>query len=138
MAFELNLTHMSISDLLEKAAEKNELIYVRERQRCLGKTASLIQFARENNCPILMNRNVAFDYQYMHPDIEFIAYYDGKELDGLENVVCDEGIPLDVVRDLHSKGCLLTGFVRRDNIPYTYSLGEALREVLYKSSWFYS
>nr|WGD93651.1 hypothetical protein P5629_08520 [Bacillus subtilis] len=63
---------------------------------------------------------------------------DGKRLDGLENVVCDEGIPFDVVKDLHSKGCLLTGFVRRDNAPYTYSLEEALREVLYKSSWFYS
>ncbi len=50
---ELNLSYMSISDLLEKAAEKNELIYVRERQRCLGKTTALIQFARENNSPIL-------------------------------------------------------------------------------------
>ncbi|MCY7832304.1 hypothetical protein MOD54_12400 [Bacillus spizizenii] len=135
---ELNLSYMSISDLLEKSAEKNELIYVRERQRCLGKTASLIQFARKNNCPILMNRNVASHFQYIHPDLEFIAYYDGKRLDGLENVVCDEGIPFDVVKDLHSKGCLLTGFVRRDNVPYTYSLEEVLREVLYKSSWFYS
>ncbi|MEC1800563.1 hypothetical protein P9E03_16080 [Bacillus mojavensis] len=135
---ELNLSHMSISELLEKAAEKNELIYVRERQRCLGKTSSLIQFARENNCPVLMNRNVASDYQFNHPDLEIIAYYDGKELDDLENAVCDEGIPLEVIKGLHSKGRLLTGFVRRDNVPYTYSLEEALREVLYKSSWFYS
>ncbi|QAW18051.1 hypothetical protein [Bacillus subtilis] len=110
---ELNLSYMSISDLLEKAAEKNELIYVRERQRCLGKTTALIQFARENNSPILTNRAMANHYKELHPDLTFIGYWKGIELSAYENLVCDELVPFEVAKELHESGHLLTGFVRK-------------------------
>ncbi|WP_424163335.1 hypothetical protein ACPA1T_09510 [Bacillus amyloliquefaciens] len=110
MAFELNLSCMSISELLEKAAENNEIIDVRSSQRRLGKTTSLIQFARENNCTILMNR-IAYDYQKKNPDVRIISYTDEVALDGLTNIVCDEGVPLDIIKGLQRLGKLLTGFV---------------------------
>ncbi|WP_141243808.1 hypothetical protein [Bacillus sp. 7705b] len=105
---------MSISDLLEKSAESNEIIYTRSNQRLLGKTTALIQFARENNSPILMHDSrIAKDYQELHPDLTFISYENEIALDGLTNVVCDEGVPLCVVERLHGLGQLLTGFVRK-------------------------
>ncbi|MCY8517926.1 hypothetical protein [Bacillus atrophaeus] len=113
MGFDLNLAHMSISELLEKAAENNEIIYVRSRQRCIGKTTSLIQFARENNCSVLMNR-IAYDYQKRNPDVRIISYTDEVALDGLTNIVCDESVPFGVVKRLRQLGQLLTGFVLKD------------------------
>ncbi|KIO60029.1 hypothetical protein B4143_2758 [Bacillus subtilis] len=111
---ELNLSYMSISELLEKAAENNEIIYTRSNQRLLGKTTALIQFARENNSPILMHDSrVAKDYQELHPDLTFISYENEIAIDGLTNVVCDEGVPLCVVERLHGLGQLLTGFARK-------------------------
>ncbi|WP_250634667.1 hypothetical protein [Bacillus subtilis] len=111
---ELNLSYMSISELLEKGAENNEIIYTRSNQRLLGKTTALIQFARENNSPILMHDSrIAKDYQELHPDLTFISYENEIALDGLTNVVCDEGVPLCVVERLHGLGQLLTGFVRK-------------------------
>lgn len=107
---ELNLSYMSISELLEKAAENNEIIYTRWNQRRLGKTTALIQFARENNSPILMLPDVARIYQEEHPDLTFIDYKDEIALDGLTNVVCDEGVPLEIIERLHGLGQLLTGF----------------------------
>ncbi|MEK5100370.1 hypothetical protein [Bacillus sp. FSL W8-0848] len=109
--FELNLAHTSILELLEKAAEKNELIYVRARQRRVGKTTALLEFARKNNYPVLAKREVARSYQRRYPDLNIIGYVDGSELDGLYNVVCDEGIPKDAVKRLHKRGILLTGFI---------------------------
>ncbi|KRT90678.1 hypothetical protein, partial [Bacillus glycinifermentans] len=123
MSFELNLAHMSISDLLEKAAEKNEFIFVRQGQRRLGKTTALLEFARKNNYPVLTKREVARCYQVEHPDLNIIGYVDGSEVDGLYNVVCDEGIPKDAVKRLHKLGVLLTGFVREE--PDSFS---AVRE----------
>ncbi|MEC0670453.1 hypothetical protein P8875_09810 [Bacillus haynesii] len=114
MSFELNLAHMSISDLLEKAAEKNEFIFVRQGQRRLGKTTALLEFARKNNYPVLTRREIARCYQLEHPDLNIIGYVDGSEVDGLYNVVCDEGLPVDVVKRLHKLGVLLTGFVREE------------------------
>lgn len=111
---ELNLSFISISELLEKAAESNEIIYTRSNQRLLGKTTALIQFARENNSPVLMHDpRIAKDYQELHPDLTFICYENEIALDGLTNVVCDEGVPLSVVERLHGLGQLLTGFVRK-------------------------
>ncbi|WP_456270488.1 hypothetical protein M1E15_07670 [Bacillus sp. JZ76] len=111
---DLNLSYMSISDLLEKAAESNEIIYTRSNQRLLGKTSALIQFARKNNSPVLMHDpRIAKDYQELHPDLTFISYENEIALDGLTNVVCDEGVPLSVVERLHGLGQLLTGFVRK-------------------------
>ncbi|MEJ9332705.1 hypothetical protein [Bacillus licheniformis] len=115
MSFELNLAHMSILELLEKAAEKNELIYVRARQRCVGKTTALLEFARKNNYPVLTKREIARCYQVEHPDLNIIGYVDGSELDGLYNVVCDEGVPRDAIKRLYKLGILLTGFVRVDD-----------------------
>ncbi|MFY0756261.1 hypothetical protein MHH84_03295 [Bacillus sp. FSL K6-1109] len=112
--FELNLAHTSILELLEKAAEKNELIYVRARQRCIGKTTALLEFARKNNYPVLTKREIARCYQVEHPDLNIIGYVDGSEVDGLYNVVCDEGVPKDAVKRLHKLGVLLTGFVREE------------------------
>ncbi|CAI8828018.1 hypothetical protein [Bacillus sp. IT-13CA1] len=112
--FGLNLAHTSILELLEKAAEKNELIYVRARQRCVGKTTALLEFARKNNYPVLTKREIARCYQVEHPDLNIIGYVDGSEVDGLYNVVCDEGIPKDAVKRLHKLGVLLTGFVREE------------------------
>jgi len=112
MSFELNLAHISISDLLEKAAEKNELIFVRQGQRRLGKTTSLIEFARKNNCPVLTRKEMARCYQLEHPDLNIIGYVDGSEVDGLHNVVFDEGVPRAAVKRLYELGILLTGFVR--------------------------
>ncbi|MCY9152539.1 hypothetical protein [Bacillus haynesii] len=114
MSFELNLAHMSISDLLEKAAEKNELIFVRSQQRCLGKTTALIEFARKNNYPVLTRKEIARCYQLEHPDLNIIGYVDGSEVDGLRNVVFDEGVPRDAVKRLYKLGILLTGFVHVD------------------------
>ncbi|WP_340033609.1 hypothetical protein MHB78_04315 [Bacillus sp. FSL K6-0138] len=121
--FGLNLAHTSILELLEKAAEKNELIYVRARQRCVGKTTALLEFARKNNYPVLTKREIARCYQVEHPDLNIIGYVDGSEVDGLYNVVCDEGIPKDAVKRLHKLGVLLTGFVREE--PDSFS---AVRE----------
>ncbi|MEC5235511.1 hypothetical protein P9C88_20955 [Bacillus licheniformis] len=114
MSFELNLAHMSISDLLEKAAEKNELIFVRSQQRRLGKTTALLEFARKNNYPVLTRKEVASFYQLEHPDLNIIGYVDGSEVDGLYNVVFDEGVPRDAVKRLYKLGILLTGFVHVD------------------------
>lgn len=114
MSFELNLAHMSISDLLEKAADKNELIFVRAQQRRLGKTTALLEFARKNNYPVLTRKEVASFYQLEHPDLNIIGYVDGSEVDGLYNVVFDEGVPRDAVKRLYKFGILLTGFVRVD------------------------
>ncbi|UZN54088.1 hypothetical protein [Bacillus paralicheniformis] len=114
MSFELNLAHMSISDLLEKAAEKNELIYIRPGQKKIGKTSALIQFARENHYPILMNEIAALDYQRIHPDLNIIGYVDGSELDGLNNVICEEGIPFDAVKRLYRLGHIITGFISKE------------------------
>lgn len=115
MSFELNLAHTSILELLEKAAEKNELIYVRARQRCVGKTTALLEFARNNNYPVLTRREIARCYQLEHPDLNIIGYVDGSEVDGLYNVVCDEGVPRDAIKRLYKLGILLTGFVRVDD-----------------------
>lgn len=120
MSFDLNLAHMSISELLEKAAEKNEIIYTRRNQRRLGKTTALIRFARENNSPILMIPDVAHTYQKEHPDLTFIDYKDEIALDGLTNVVCDEGVPLKVIERLHGLGQLLTGFAIEDEMVPVY------------------
>ncbi|MCO4849955.1 hypothetical protein [Bacillus vallismortis] len=117
---ELNLSYMSISELLEKAAEKNEIIYTRRNQRRLGKTTALIQFARENNSPILMIPDVAHTYQKEHPDLTFIDYKDEIALDGLTNIVCDEGVPLKVIERLHGLGQLLTGFVIENEMVPVY------------------
>ncbi|MED1817341.1 MULTISPECIES: hypothetical protein [Bacillus] len=131
MSFELNLAHTSILELLEKAAEKNELIYVRARQRCVGKTTALLEFARNNNYPVLTRREIARCYQLEHPDLNIIGYVDGSEVDGLYNVVCDEGIPKDAVKRLHKLGVLLTGFVREE--PDSLSaIREAVNYVGYK------
>ncbi|WP_434174065.1 hypothetical protein [Bacillus paralicheniformis] len=131
MSFELNLAHTSILELLEKAAEKNELIYVRARQRCVGKTTALLEFARKNNYPVLTKREIARCYQVEHPDLNIIGYVDGSEVDGLYNVVCDEGIPKDAVKRLHKLGVLLTGFVREE--PDSLSaIREAVNYVGYK------
>ncbi|MFJ9275507.1 hypothetical protein DZB72_21170 [Bacillus sp. MT] len=108
---ELNLSYMSISELLEKAAENNEIIYTRSNQRLLGKTTALIQFARENNSPILTNRAMANHYKGLHPDLTFIGYWKGIELSAYENLVCDELVPFEVAKELHESGHLLTGFV---------------------------
>ncbi|PAD57566.1 hypothetical protein [Bacillus sonorensis] len=116
MSFELNLAHMSISDLLEKAAEKKELIYIQPEQKKIGKTSALIQFARENHCPILMNEIAALDYQRIHPDLNIIGYVDGSELDGLNNVICDEGIPFDAVKRLYRLGHIITGFISKETL----------------------
>jgi len=115
MSFEMNLAHISISDLLEKAAEKNEFIFVRSQQRRLGKTTALLEFARKNNYPVLTKREVARCYQLEHPDLNIIGYVDGSEVDGLYNVVFDEGVPRDAVKRLYKLGILLTGFVRVDD-----------------------
>ncbi|EFV70114.1 hypothetical protein HMPREF1012_03860 [Bacillus sp. BT1B_CT2] len=129
--FELNLAHTSILELLEKAAEKNELIYVRARQRCIGKTTALLEFARKNNYPVLTKREIARCYQIEHPDLNIIGYVDGSEVDGLYNVVCDEVIPKDAVKRLHKLGVLLTGFVREE--PDSLSaIREAVNYVGYK------
>ncbi|MGL3988105.1 hypothetical protein ACSHMG_17545 [Bacillus [licheniformis] CMCC 63516] len=129
--FGLNLAHTSILELLEKAAEKNELIYVRARQRCVGKTTALLEFARKNNYPVLTKREIARCYQVEHPDLNIIGYVDGSEVDGLYNVVCDEGIPKDAVKRLHKLGVLLTGFVREE--PDSLSaIREAVNYVGYK------
>ncbi|MCA0106553.1 hypothetical protein [Bacillus subtilis] len=117
---ELNLSYMSISELLEKAAENNEIIYTRSNQRLLGKTTALIQFARENNSPILMIPDVAHTFQKEHPDLTFIDYKDEIALDGLTNVVCDEGVPLKVIERLHGLGQLLTGFAIDDEMVPVY------------------
>ncbi|MCY8051749.1 hypothetical protein MOB99_15380 [Bacillus spizizenii] len=117
---ELNLSYMSISDLLEKAAEKNEIIYTRRNQRRLGKTTALIRFARENNSPILMIPDMAHTYQKEHPDLTFIDYKDEIALDGLTNVVCDEGVPLKVIERLHGLGQLLTGFAIEEEMVPVY------------------
>ncbi|MDE1424937.1 hypothetical protein [Bacillus licheniformis] len=131
MSFELNLAHTSILELLEKAAEKNELIYVRARQRCVGKTTALLEFARKNNYSVLTKREIARCYQIEHPDLNIIGYVDGSEVDGLYNVVCDEGIPKDAVKRLHKLGVLLTGFVREE--PDSLSaIREAVNYVGYK------
>ncbi|MGG4126582.1 hypothetical protein ABEV79_24420, partial [Bacillus licheniformis] len=131
MSFELNLAHTSILELLEKAAEKNELIYVRARQRCVGKTTALLEFARKNNYPVLTKREIARCYQIEHPDLNIIGYVDGSEVDGLYNVVCDEVIPKDAVKRLHKLGVLLTGFVREE--PDSLSaIREAVNYVGYK------
>ncbi|MCY8505085.1 hypothetical protein [Bacillus atrophaeus] len=112
MGYELNLSHMSISDLLEKAAESNEVIHVKPgQQRGIGKTPALIDFARKNKAPVLMNRAMADHYKKIHPDLTFIGYWDGKDLSEYENIVCDELIPLEVAEELHKDGKLLTGFV---------------------------
>ncbi|MCY9242076.1 hypothetical protein MOE55_10165 [Bacillus spizizenii] len=117
---ELNLSYMNISELLEKAAENNEIIYTRRNQRRLGKTTALIRFARENNSPILMIPDVVHTYQKEHPDLTFIGYKDEIALDGLTNVVCDEGVPLKVIERLHGLGQLLTGFVIEDELVPVY------------------
>ncbi|MED1742217.1 hypothetical protein P4U97_22440 [Bacillus swezeyi] len=117
--FELNLAHASILELLEKAAEKNELIHVRARQRRVGKTSALIQFARENNYTILTKKTMERSYQQRHPDLNIIGYVDGSELDGLSNVVCDEGIPKDAVKRLHKLGILLTGYILENDYDNT-------------------
>ncbi|MDE1385591.1 hypothetical protein PVN32_16235 [Bacillus paralicheniformis] len=117
--FELNLAHTSILELLEKAAEKNELIHVRARQRRVGKTSALIQFARENNYTILTKKTMERSYQQRHPDLNIIGYVDGSELDGLSNVVCDEGIPKDAVKRLHKLGVLLTGYILENDYDNT-------------------
>ncbi|MCY8243538.1 hypothetical protein MOC08_20490 [Bacillus haynesii] len=117
--FELNLAHTSILELLEKAAEKNELIHVRARQRRVGKTSALIQFARENNYTILTKKIMERSYQQRHPDLNIIGYVDGSELDGLSNVVCDEGIPKDAVKRLHKLGILLTGYILENDYDNT-------------------
>lgn len=114
MSFDLNLAHMSISELLEKAAEKNELIYIWPKQKMIGKTSALIQYARENHCPVLMNKLNAINNQRLHPDIEFIPYEDGSELDGYDNVVCDDDVPFDAVKRLHGLGHILTGFISKE------------------------
>ncbi|MES9688848.1 hypothetical protein ABWK31_15365, partial [Bacillus sp. JJ353] len=71
----------------------------------------LLEFARKNNYPVLAKREVARSYQRRYPDLNIIGYVDGSELDGLYNVVCDEGIPKDAVKRLHKRGILLTGFI---------------------------
>ncbi|MCY8242174.1 hypothetical protein MOC08_13400 [Bacillus haynesii] len=116
MSFELNLAHMSISDLLEKAAEKNEFIFVRQGQRRLGKTTALLEFARKNNYPVLTRREIARCYQQEHPDLNIIGYVDGSEVDGLYNVVCDEGIPFDAVKRLNRLGHIITGFISEETL----------------------
>ncbi|ASB90844.1 MULTISPECIES: hypothetical protein [Bacillus] len=131
MSFELNLAHMSISDLLEKAAEKNEFIFVRQGQRRLGKTTALMEFARENGYPVLVNKAIVKIFHRKYPDVNIIGYVDGSEVDGLYNVVCDEGLPVDVVKRLHKLGVLLTGFVREE--PDSLSaIREAVNYVGYK------
>ncbi|MBL3648228.1 hypothetical protein [Bacillus sp. RHFS10] len=108
---ELNLSYMSISELLEKAAESNEIIYTRSNQRLLGKTTALIQFARKNKAPILTNKAMVNHYKGLHPDLTFIGYWEGIKLSAYENLVCDELVPYEVAKELHESGQLLTGFV---------------------------
>ncbi|MEC0543587.1 hypothetical protein, partial [Bacillus glycinifermentans] len=91
-----------------------EFIFVRQGQRRLGKTTALMEFARENGYPVLTKREIARCYQVEHPDLNIIGYVDGSEVDGLYNVVCDEGVPKDAVKRLHKLGVLLTGFVREE------------------------
>ncbi|MEC0497398.1 hypothetical protein P8820_24250, partial [Bacillus glycinifermentans] len=68
----------------------------------------------ENGYPVLTKREIARCYQVEHPDLNIIGYVDGSEVDGLYNVVCDEGVPKDAVKRLHKLGVLLTGFVREE------------------------
>lgn len=113
--FELNLAHASILELLEKAAEKNEFIFVRQGQRRLGKTTALMEFARENGYPVLVNKAIVKIFHRKYPDVNIIGYVDGSEVDGLYNVVFDEGVPRDAIKRLYKLGILLTGFVRVDD-----------------------
>ncbi|MDS9998627.1 hypothetical protein [Bacillus atrophaeus] len=133
MAFDLNLAYMSISDLLEKAAEKNELIYILPEQKKIGKTSALIQYARDNHCRVLMDKLAAIHNQRIHPDIEFIPYEDGSELDGYENVVCDEGVPFDAVKRLHELGHILTGFISKETLYVNADKNKQKKELRFLS-----
>ncbi|MCY8807544.1 hypothetical protein MOE15_03200 [Bacillus atrophaeus] len=134
MAFDLNLAYMSISDLLEKAAEKNELIYILPEQKKIGKTSALIQYARDNHCRVLMDKLAAIHNQRIHPDIEFIPYEDGSELDGYENVVCDEGVPFDAVKRLHELGHILTGFISKETLYVNADKNKQKKELQFLSA----
>ncbi|MFE1562958.1 hypothetical protein [Bacillus velezensis] len=112
MAFELNLAHMSISDLLEKAVESNEVIYTRANQRRLGKTKALMSYAEINQLPVIVPERLKRDYLKRYPKVRILGDAEVTYIDALPLILlCDEGVPKRTIEELKTRGHGVSGFL---------------------------
>ncbi|NRF01177.1 oxidoreductase [Bacillus subtilis] len=110
MMLELNLANASIMDTLEEAALSRELIRVRSRQRCLGKTTALFKFARKHNYGVVVHKHMVGSFKAQYPDVRIVPHIRTEGIFSRASYVCDECVPQDVVHKLERSGVLVTGF----------------------------
>lgn len=115
MKFVLNLANASIMETLEEAARSRELVNVRARQRCLGKTTALFNFARKHNYGVVVHSHMVSFYKHQYPDLRIVSHLNTGGIFTYNNYVCDECVPCEVVYKLKRDGVLVTGFLREDD-----------------------
>ncbi|MEE3674321.1 hypothetical protein NX081_17320 [Bacillus velezensis] len=112
MAFELNLSRMSIYELLEMAVESNEIIYTRSNQRRLGKTKALMSYAEINQLPVIIPQRQKGYYQKKHPNVNLYGHEEVLQLDGLPlTLLCDEGVPKRTIEEMKTRCYGVSGFL---------------------------
>lgn len=119
---ELQLAHRSIFNSLELAARTGELINTNRKNRKLGKTTALVEFARLNDYTILTpNSGVAklINKYFGYKKVKSIKSY---TLDALPGVVIEEGCTSEDIQSIKNQGInIITGFLFDDTV-FNYSI----------------
>ncbi|MCX2736221.1 hypothetical protein [Bacillus sp. AnS8] len=109
---ELELANRTIFELLKEAHAKGEMIVTNARQRRLGKTKALMSYAEINQLPVIVQERLKRDYLKRYPKVRILGDAEVTYIDALPLVLlCDEGVSLDIIKELQRLGKLLTGFV---------------------------
>ncbi|WP_324658636.1 hypothetical protein VO177_11250 [Bacillus velezensis] len=108
----LELANRTIFELLKEAHAKGEMIVTNTRQRRLGKTKALMSYAEINQLPVIVPERLKRDYLKRYPKVRILGDAEVTYIDALPLVLlCDEGVSLDIIKELQRLGKLLTGFV---------------------------
>ncbi|MDU0076528.1 hypothetical protein RUW00_08115 [Bacillus sp. IS1] len=108
----LELANRTIFELLKEAHAKGEMIVTNARQRRLGKTKALMSYAEINQLPVIVPERLKRDYLKRYPKVRILGDAEVTYIDALPLVLlCDEGVSLDIIKELQRLGKLLTGFV---------------------------
>lgn len=109
----LELANRSILNLLEIAAAKGEYIDVQLKNRKLGKTKALIQFAKENDYTVLVGSVTEAKFLIKEYGYRSIKSVNSYTLEGFSFFVFDESVTKKQVDTLRKNGkIVLTGFAR--------------------------
>jgi len=111
----LNLSTVGIKEQLELAAWKNKFITTTTKQRVLGKSRALIEFAKENDYSVIVRDHVA-EKHHVH-NYEYGQIVSAKKLldyvhEENKSFVVEEGVGEEIIKELIKRGYkIITGFI---------------------------